>query len=62
MEHLEFMTMAEFNRRYSISRTTAYNEIAQGRLQIRKLGTATRIATADAEAWASSLPIRSGKL
>ncbi len=61
MDIPELMTMADFLVRYSIGRTTAYREVAAGRLKIRKLGTATRIARADAEAWANSLPAREGE-
>ena len=61
METPELMTMGDFLARYSIGRTTAYREVAAGRLKIRKLGNATRIARTDAEAWASSLPIREGQ-
>ena len=53
----ELMTVKVFRRLYSISNTQVYREVAAGRLQIRKLGAATRIARADAEAWASALPI-----
>lgn len=60
MEHPELMTMGDFLARYSIGRTTAYREVAAGRLKLRKIGTATRIARADAEAWAASLPSRTG--
>jgi hypothetical protein len=56
----DLMTLAEFRRRYSISNTQTYREIAAGRLRIRKMGTASRIAREDAEAWANSLPIREG--
>ena len=56
----DLMTLAEFRRRYSISNTQTYREIAAGRLRLRKLGTASRIAREDAEAWANSLPIREG--
>ncbi|NNC47655.1 MAG: helix-turn-helix domain-containing protein [Sphingomonas sp.] len=55
------MTMGEFLARYSIGRTTAYREVAAGRLKIRKLGTATRIAREDADAWMASLPVRGGE-
>jgi len=61
METPELMTMGEFLARYSIGRTTAYREVAAGRLKLRKLGSATRIARVDAEAWANSLPIREGE-
>ncbi len=61
MDLPELMTMADFLVRFSIGRTTAYREVAAGRLKIRKLGTATRIARADAEAWANGLPAREGE-
>lgn len=54
----ELMTLAEFRRRYSISNTQVYREVAAGRLRLRKMGTASRIARADAEEWAKALPIR----
>lgn len=57
----ELMTVAEFLRRYSIGRTTFYREVAAGRITLRKLGFASRIARADAERWASSLPIHGGR-
>lgn len=56
----ELMAMAEFCTRYRCGRTTAYREAKAGRLKLRKLGTATRIARIDAEAWAASLPTREG--
>lgn len=58
----EQMPMAEFCNLYRIGKTTAYREVAEGRLKIRKLGTATRIARADAEAWAASLPTVEGEV
>lgn len=61
MDLPELMTMGEFLARYSIGRTTAYREANAGRLKLRKLGTATRIARCDAEAWADSLPGREGE-
>lgn len=60
MDDPEFFTVAEFLRRYVCGRTTFYREVAAGRLTIRKLGTATRIARADADAWAESLPVAKG--
>ena len=62
MDLPELMTMGEFLARYSCGRTTAYREAAAGRLKLRKLGSATRIARADAEAWANGLPIREGEV
>ena len=56
----ELMTVGDFLARYSIGRTTFYREVAAKRLKLRKLGTATRIARSDAEAWAAGLPVREG--
>ncbi len=63
MIHPELMTVGDFLSRYSIARTTFYREAAKpgSPLKLRKLGTATRIARADAEAWADSLPVRDGE-
>ena len=61
MDIPELMTVGEFCARYSIGRTSFYREVAAGRLRLRKFGTASRIARADAEAWADSLPIRGGE-
>ena len=56
----ELLTVAEFLARYSISKTSFYREVAASRIPIRKFGSATRIARADAEAWAASLPVQNG--
>lgn len=39
---------------------TPYRLAAKNAIKFRKLGTATRIARADAEAWLASLPVREG--
>ena len=57
----ELMTVRDFCHRYSISRSSLYREIVAGRLAHRKFGTASRIARADAEAWAARLPVISGE-
>ena len=44
----DLMTVADFLARYSVGRTTFYREAAANRIRLRKLGTATRIARADA--------------
>jgi len=54
----ELLTVADFLRRYSIGRTTFYREVAAGRIRLLKLGVASRVARADAERWANSLPVR----
>lgn len=56
----ELMKVPDFLDLYSIGRSSFYREVAANRIRIRKFGTATRIARADAEAWAASLPIREG--
>lgn len=63
MDVPELMTVGDFLARYSISRTGFYREAAKAGspLKLRKLGTATRIARTDAEAWANSLPVRDGE-
>ena len=61
MDIPELMTVADFCARYSLGKTSAYREVAKGRLRLRKFGTATRIARTDAEAWAASLPVREGE-
>lgn len=57
----ELMTVADFLARYSISRTEFYRQVNAGRIRLTKIGTATRIARADAEAWLASLPVREGE-
>ncbi|GAA5045599.1 hypothetical protein GCM10023208_00240 [Erythrobacter westpacificensis] len=55
------LTVAEFKNRYKISHSAFYREVAANRIPIKKIGRATRIALADAEAWASSLPTQGGE-
>ncbi len=59
MDLPNLMTVADFLARYSVSRTSFYREAAKpgSLLKLRKFGAATRIARADAEAWAASLPV-----
>jgi hypothetical protein len=46
----------EFAARNSISRAQVYIELREGRLNARKVGTATLITTEDENAWLASLP------
>ena len=55
-----FYTIAEFIRLYSVPRTSLYRLVRQGKLRLHKLGRASRIAKADAAAWAQSLPTVDG--
>ena len=57
MTEQELLTIKDVCTRYSIGRTTLYREAAAGRLRLRKMGTATRVARKDVEAWMSALPI-----
>lgn len=62
MEHTkrELYTVPDFLARYSVSRTELYRQAKAGRIRLTKLGSATRIARADAEAWVASLPVVTG--
>ena len=57
----QFFTVSEFLEVYAISRTEFYRQVNAGRIRLTKLGTASRIARADAEAWAAALPVREGE-
>lgn len=50
------LTIAEFGRRYQLSRTSIYAHLRHGGLRACKLGRHTRIREEDAEAWAARLP------
>lgn len=49
-------TVEQFAVDHSISRTTAYAEIASGRLKARKVGARTIIIPEDAAKWRRALP------
>ena len=54
--HQGALSIETFCRWASIGRTVAYREIAEGRLQVRKLGRRTLIPVAEAERWLNALP------
>lgn len=60
MTEQELLTIKDVCTRYSIGRTTLYREVAAGRLRLRKMGTATRVAREDVEAWMAALPTITG--
>ena len=60
MHEQELLKVSEVCTRYSIGRTTLYREVTAGRLKLRKMGTATRIAREDVEAWMAALPTVTG--
>lgn len=47
-----------FCQRYGVGRSTAFKEMAAGRLKARKSGRRTIIMDEDAAAWAAALPER----
>lgn len=49
-------SVTEFLNWASIGRTKFYQEIKDGRLKIRKIGSKTVVTATDAEAWLRSLP------
>jgi excisionase family DNA binding protein len=50
------LSFPEFCRRYGIGRTSAYAEVAAGRLRAVKVGRKTLILVDDAEEWLAALP------
>ena len=46
----------EFCQTYSIGRTLFYDEVAAGRLRVKKAGKKTLVLATDGEAWAHGLP------
>ncbi|MBT2186806.1 helix-turn-helix domain-containing protein [Sphingobium nicotianae] len=50
------LTLSEVCSRYKLSRSILYRLHRSGALKIIKCGRASRIAAADIEAWAASLP------
>lgn len=56
----QLFSINDFCHRFSVSRSQAYRIISRNELRLRKIGTASRISRADAEAWARNLPICAG--
>jgi excisionase family DNA binding protein len=55
-----FYTVQEFLGTFRISRATFYRAVNAGQLRITKIGRATRVTEADAQAWINSLPTVGG--
>jgi excisionase family DNA binding protein len=51
----ELLRVGDFCSRYGISRPTFYRLAARGVIPLFKIGRATRVKRADAEAWFNSL-------
>lgn len=58
----EFITIAEFMQRYSISRSQVYRLAGKQNFRIYKVGNASRIKVSEAEKWANNLPAFEGGL
>ncbi len=57
-----FYTIPDFLRAYGLGRTSLYRIVrTDPHLRITKIGRASRIARADARAWADSLPTIGGE-
>lgn len=56
-----FFTVTDFLNTYAISRTEFYRQVQAQKIRLTKLGRSSRIAKADAAAWAASLPTVGGE-
>lgn len=56
-----YYTIPEFLEIYPMGRSTFYRLVNDGHLKLTKFGGSSRVAKADAEAWAASLPVINGK-
>ena len=50
-----FMTIADFQKTYSVSRSTVYRLAASGVFEFTHIGRAVRIKREDAEKWCAAL-------
>lgn len=50
----------EFLEHYPMGRSTFYRLVKDGKIKLTKFGGSSRVAKADAEAWAATLPIING--
>lgn len=57
-----YFTAAEFMRCFAIPRSSFYRQVKLGNIRITKIGRASRIAKAEAKAWAESLPTFGGEV
>jgi len=51
------LTVPEATFGYGISRSKFYEEVAAGRIRLRKCGRRTLVSSDDMEAWAAELPV-----
>lgn len=57
-----FYTVPDFMRTFAVPRTSLYRAVQRGELRLTKIGRSSRIARADAHAWAASLPTVGGSV
>lgn len=57
-----YYTIPEFLDLYPMGRSTFYRLVKEGQLRLTKFGGSSRVAKADAEAWAATLQVISGKM
>ncbi|RFC67413.1 DNA-binding protein [Mesorhizobium denitrificans] len=55
-EPIRLITAADFRETANIGKTKFYEEVAAGRLRVRKVGRKTLIDARDAIAWRDALP------
>ncbi len=57
---MTYLTINEFLEHYPMGRSSFYRLVAAGQIRLTKFGRSSRIAVADAEAWAKTLPTIGG--
>ena len=55
-----FYTIPEFLDEYPMGRSSLYRLVQEGKIRLTKFGSSSRIAKADAKAWAEGLPTFGG--
>ena len=56
-----FYKVPDFLAAYAVSRTEFYRQVQAGKIRLTKLGRSSRVAKADALAWAAGLPTVGGE-
>ena len=54
---MSYYTIPEFLDQYPMGRSSLYRLVNEGKIRLTKFNRSSRIAKADAEAWARDLPI-----
>lgn len=57
---MSYYTIEEFRGDYPMGRSSVYRLVKEKKLRLTKFGRSSRIAKADAKAWAESLPTSGG--